>query len=45
MLCEKCGINEAQDDHLCPYSEDIDDDHDTECNCCEECEQNCADSI
>lgn len=41
MICERCGINEASDSHLCPMRQELDDDQETECTCCEECEQQC----
>lgn len=44
-LCPKCGRNLAAKPHTCPYEEDINDDHETKCNCCPECEQNCIDEI
>lgn len=38
--CGKKGI--PQEDHSCPYSYEIHGDADTLCNCCEECEKQCA---
>jgi len=38
--CRGKGI--AQEDHTCPYAEDINDDHTTLCNCCEVCQHECA---
>lgn len=43
--CPKCQKNEAQDDHTCPFAGDIHDDHETLCNCCDQCTQDCADDI
>jgi hypothetical protein len=40
-----CGKGIAQEPHTCPYAEDINDDHTSLCNCCVECECNCADDI
>ena len=37
--CKGAGI--AQEDHECPYSSEINNDHST-CNCCEECEYQCS---
>lgn len=31
--------------HSCPYKSDVDGDDTTLCNCCEACEQMCADDI
>lgn len=39
--CQKCG-NKAQPMHPCPYRSDIDGDNETMCNCCEECQHECA---
>ena len=44
--CKNCGINEAQDPHLCPYQEDVNgDDNPKFCTCCKECVRVCADEI
>lgn len=40
-LCQSCGKNPAEELHTCPYQEDINDDHETLCNCCDECRHNC----
>ncbi len=37
----KCG-DPGETDHTCPYAEDIHDDHESLCNCCQECTGNCA---
>lgn len=37
----KCG-GEGEEDHSCPYQEDINDDYETKCNCCRECRHECA---
>lgn len=39
-LC-KCGIV-GEDEHTCPYLMDIEGDFDYKCNCCNECQDNCA---
>jgi len=41
MLCEHCGINEAQEPHPCPFDEEMDIDTENLCTCCEECEEEC----
>lgn len=43
-LC-KCGKNPASEPHPCPYQIDINDNYESTCTCCAECEQNCADDI
>ena len=40
--CPNCGKNEASEPHLCPYKEEIGDDHETLCTCCPDCEYDCA---
>ena len=40
--CSMCEINEAQSKHTCPYAEDINDDSDSLCNCCSNCEHECC---
>lgn len=36
-----CG-NEGEAEHCCPYKEDIHGDSETLCNCCSECQHQCA---
>lgn len=31
--------------HLCPFREEIHGDHETKCNCCKACEEECAGDI
>ena len=40
--CEKCGKNDAEDLHTCPYAEEIGDDHETLCTCCSDCQHECV---
>ena len=41
-----CGCrDEAGDYHECPYAADVDNNPDSECNCCPKCTQSCADDI
>jgi len=40
----RCG-QPGEFDHPCPYSEDINNDSETLCNCCEHCQSQCADDI
>lgn len=41
-LCESCQKNPRQDEHTCPLAEEINDDSESMCNCCDECILNCA---
>lgn len=43
--CPTCQANEAAEDHPCPFLQDVENDEETMCNCCSECEQRCADDI
>ncbi len=40
--CEGKGTDEL---HTCPFREDINNDSETLCNCCEACTQECSDEI
>ncbi len=37
--------NVAAEPHTCPFQEEINDDRETLCGCCAECQQECADDI
>lgn len=37
----KCGET-GEPDHSCPYAEEINDDSDSLCNCCQKCRHECA---
>lgn len=39
------GEHDACKPHTCPYREEIDNDNETLCNCCDDCKQQCADDI
>jgi len=41
-LCSRCGKKPAQEDHTCPFAEDIHGDKDFVCDCCADCEHECA---
>jgi len=41
----KCGSNPEEEDHICPYAEDIHGDRESLCNCCSVCASNCAADI
>ena len=38
----KCGNPPSDDYHTCPFQEDVNKDSDYQCNCCEDCEYQCA---
>ena len=45
-MCSRCGKNEAQESHSCPYQREINDiDDEDYCDCCDDCQQNCLDDI
>lgn len=39
--CSHCDKDDAQEPHTCPFSEEIYDNHETLCDCCEECTYQC----
>ena len=41
----KSIANTAQPLHECPYQSEINDNDEFKCNCCEDCAQECRDSI
>ena len=43
-MCEgRTGCNNTDEEpHTCPYAEDINDDHETLCTCCADCQYECA---
>jgi hypothetical protein len=41
-MCERCGENDACEPHTCPYSQDIHNDNETLCTCCEKCAHECC---
>jgi len=40
--CSRCQKNDASEDHTCPYAEEINDDHESLCDCCADCEYECG---
>lgn len=40
--CQRCGKKPATDYHTCPYRSEINNDDETMCNCCEECQHECG---
>jgi hypothetical protein len=44
-LC-KCGKNPQADKlHTCPFAEQINEDKESLCNCCEDCTYTCAENV
>ena len=44
-LCQhECG-NASEEEHTCPFREDIHNDSETLCNCCDDCSYECARDI
>lgn len=41
----KCGREGSKVPHLCPYARDIHNDNEKTCNCCDDCEKECAEDI
>jgi len=41
-LCESCQVNEGEEYHSCPYAADVLNDFSEDCNCCEDCQFECA---
>lgn len=44
-LCQQCKENLGEPSHGCPFEEEINDDSEKLCNCCESCEESCMDAI
>lgn len=40
--CSRCNNNDAQEEHTCPYAEEINGDSDSLCDCCSDCEHECC---
>lgn len=40
--CPNCSVNDATEPHSCPYRADINNDPDSLCTCCADCEHECA---
>lgn len=44
--CESCNSNDISGEtHTCPFREEISNDYEFECNCCEDCTNDCTMSI
>lgn len=44
-LATRCTCDEHTDEHPCPYAEDVDDDGEFTCTCCDACTDACAQDI
>lgn len=51
-LCKGCPVhrrgeppNPAEPEHGCAYQEDVNEDKEFRCNCCDECAQECSAAI
>jgi hypothetical protein len=44
-LCEACQVDKKEKKHTCPKREELDGDFKTKCNCCESCENECAQDV
>jgi hypothetical protein len=42
-LCPRCESRPAAAPHECPYDVEINENHESLCDCCEACEQDCCD--
>jgi hypothetical protein len=40
--CSRCDYNVAQQEHTCPYAEEIHGDSSSLCDCCSDCESQCC---
>jgi hypothetical protein len=38
----KCGKNPKEPPHQCPFQADVNSDRDTLCECCDDCQHQCA---
>lgn len=40
--CSRCRTQVAAEPHPCPYAEELSNDSETLCDCCSDCEYQCA---
>jgi len=38
----ECKCNESSEEHTCPYAEEINEDSETTCTCCDFCAHECC---
>jgi hypothetical protein len=43
--CPHCEKNLATDPHPCPFAQDVNNDNEFECICCDDCTRECAADI
>lgn len=43
--CNKCGKEQSETIHTCPYKTDMHKDKESLCNCCDRCYKNCLGDI
>ena len=43
--CQQCGNKTEEEEHPCPYLQELDGDEEPHCNCCESCINDCHLSI
>ncbi len=41
-LCSHCETRPREEDHTCPFAEDVNGDFDSLCDCCDDCTHECA---
>jgi hypothetical protein len=42
LKCSRCNSNAATDEHTCPYAEEINNDSESLCDCCDICTHECC---
>ncbi len=40
--CSRCNTNAASEEHTCPYAEEINNDSESLCDCCDACRHECC---
>ena len=41
-MCNRCNSKEDTSLHTCPYKTEINDDYESVCDCCSDCEYECC---
>lgn len=44
-MCQSCNARTGEEPHTCPFAEEISNDYCSECNCCDQCTEFCANDI
>lgn len=42
FVCSRCTANHESEPHTCPFAEEIGNDSETLCDCCDDCTNECA---